>query len=210
VAIAIKFSIGESVLAFQFAVSLGVRLLIAASTRSGSVELPLASVAHGVFSGDLETARDVNKRLNGVTPGDEEFKSSFETVRVSKAQLARYYLRSLETVEIGASEPWFIPTEDRSVINLEHVLPKKPEGNWPQFSEDEVALYVNRLGNQALMQASDNSSVRSAGFSEKRLLYAKSPYRLTSLLGKVTDWTPTAVFERQKYLAGLATAAWPT
>ena len=209
-AIAIKFSVAESVLAFRFAVSLGVRLLIASSTRSGSVELPLASVAHGVFSDDLETAQDVKKKLNGVTPGDEEFKSAFETARVSKAQLSRYYLRSLETVEIGESEPWFIPTEDRSVINLEHVLPKKPEDNWPQFSEDEVALYVNRLGNQALMQASDNSSVRSAGFSEKKLLYAKSPYRLTSMLGEVTDWTPAEIFERQKHLAYLATAAWPT
>jgi hypothetical protein len=57
--------------------------------------------------------------------------------------------------------PWFIPSDDRAVINLEHVLPKKPEGNWPEFTEDEAALYANRIGNQALLKASDNSDLRS-------------------------------------------------
>ena len=41
--------------------------------------------------------------------------------------LARYYLRSLETAAKNEAEPWFIPTDDGTVINLEHVLPKQPE-----------------------------------------------------------------------------------
>ena len=208
-AVTIKFTSEESAAAFQFAVALGVRLLIASSTRSGSVELPLAEVANSVFSGDLETVRDLKQKLNGVTPGDEEFKAAFETARVSKAQLARYYLRSLEMAASGEHEPWFIPTQDPSVINLEHILPQKPEGNWPQFSDDEVALYVNRLGNQALLRASNNSNVKSAGFPEKRRLYAKSPYRLTSMIADMTDWTPNQVAHRQRKLARLAFTAWP-
>ena len=128
-AVTIKFGSEESGAAFQFAVSLGVRLMIASSTRSGSVELPLANVAHGIFTGDVETVRELKLRLNGVTPTDDEFRGAFETARVSKAQLARYYLRSLEMAARNEPEPWFIPTQDRSVINLEHILPKKPEGN---------------------------------------------------------------------------------
>jgi hypothetical protein len=77
--------------------------------------------------------------------------ASFVNTRVSKAQLARYYLRSLEMAAKGEAEPWFMPTADRAIINLEHVLPKKPEENWPQFTSDEVALYTNRLGNQAFV-----------------------------------------------------------
>ena len=46
----------------------------------------------------------------------------------------------------GEQEPWHIPNDDRSKINLEHVLPEKPEGNWPKFSDDEVKLFYKRIG----------------------------------------------------------------
>ena len=208
-AVTMEFARDETDMAFQFAVSLGVRLLVASSTRSGSVEVPLASVAHAVFSEGLRSTRDLKTRLNGVTPGDEEFRSAFETTRVSKAQLARYYLRSLEMAARGDKDPWFIPTQDQSVVNLEHVLPKKPEGNWPRFTDDEAAMYVNRLGNQALLRASSNSDLRSAGFPEKIPVYAKSPYRLTRMIADVTDWTASEVANRQKELARLAVVGWP-
>ena len=57
----------------------------------------------------------------------------------------RRALRSLEMAAKEEPEPWFLPTNDKTIINLEHVLPKKPEGNWPSFTLDEVDLYVNRL-----------------------------------------------------------------
>ena len=110
----------------------------------------------------------------------------------------------------GEGEPWFMPTDDRSVINLEHVLPKKPEGNWPQFNEDEVGVFVNRLGNQALMRASDNSDLRSATFSDKKQTYASSPYVLTSQIGDLDQWNADSVAVRQKSLAHLAITTWPT
>ena len=106
-------------------------------------------------------------------------------------------------------EPWFVPTADRAVINLEHVLPKKPEGNWPQFTNDEVNLYVSRLGNQALMRASENSDLRSAEFSDKKAVYADSPYVLTSQIADLDDWSVATISARQQTLAGLALTAWP-
>ncbi len=208
-AVAAKFVPKEAAQSFQFLVSLGVRLLIASSTRSGSVELPLAGTANDVFTGKIETNDDLRKGLNGIIVSDDEFKSAFDTARVSKAKLARYYLRSLEMAAKGEGEPWFVPTEDRSIINLEHVLAKKPEDNWPQFSDDEVAMYTNRLGNQVLMRASDNSDLKSAEFAEKKSAYTKSPYELTSQISGLDDWTVSAIATRQKTLADLALVAWP-
>ncbi len=95
-AVAANFAPVESAQSFQFLVSLGVRLLIASSTRSASVELPLARAANEVFTAKIETTIYLKQRLTNITPTNEEFKSAFETARVSKAQLARYYLRSLE------------------------------------------------------------------------------------------------------------------
>jgi hypothetical protein len=99
--------------------------------------------------------------------------------------------------------------DDRSVINLEHVLPKKPEGNWPQFNADEVQLYSTRLGNLALLRASENSDLHSASFQDKKLILAASPYLLTSQIAEAEDWTPESIIQRQKTLAQLALRTWP-
>ncbi len=208
-AVAMEFTRDESDAAFRFTLSLGVRLLIASGTRSGSVEVPLASAAHGVATRELSTTRDLKGKLNGMTPGDEEFRRAFEAARVSKAQLARYYLRALEMAATGEREPWFMPTQDPMVINLEHTLPKKPEDNWPQFRVDEASMYVNRLGNQVLLQASSNAALKSESFADKRRLYGTSPYVLTRMVAAVEDWTPHQIARRQEELARLALIAWP-
>lgn len=105
-------------------------------------------------------------------------------------------------------EPWFFPTDDRSVINLEHILPKKTENNWPQFSPEEASIFVNRLGNQVLLRASHNSVLKSSSFEDKTTL-ATCPYVLTSQVAECASWTPTTLGERQAKLAELALKAWP-
>ena len=204
-----RFSRKELVATFQFAVALSVRLVVAIAPHGASAEVPLAQVANLVYRREIETTDSLKKKLNGIIPSDEEFRAAFETARVPRANLARYYLRSLERAENEESEPWYVPNEDSSTINLEHILPKKPDGNWPQFSDDEAALYVNRLGNQALLRASDNSAVGNVGFADKRLLYEESPYRLTKMIAEAAEWTPEQVIIRQKRLAELALTAWP-
>ncbi|MDE2902430.1 MAG: DUF262 domain-containing HNH endonuclease family protein [Chloroflexota bacterium] len=195
--------------ALRFLLSLGVRLMIASSTRSGAVETPLANVAHAIWDGTILTAAALKKALSQITPSDEEFRLAFESARVSNVSLARYYLRSLETAAKNEAEPWFMPTDDGTVINLEHVLPKRPQGNWPQFNDDEVRLYGRRIGNLALMRATDNSTIRSAPFPDKLPLYAQSPYVLTSDIANHRQWTVKAIAQRQTQLAQLALQAWP-
>jgi Protein of unknown function (DUF1524) len=44
-----------------------------------------------------------------------------------------------------------------------HILPEKPEGNWPQFNEDQIRLYFKRIGNLVLLRASENSMLKVQG-----------------------------------------------
>ncbi len=208
-AITTKMDKKETPACFQFLLSLGVRLLVAATTRSGSVEVPLADAAHLTYHGTIDTAVKLRDQLAAITPGDRDFREAFEVAKVSNARFARYYLRSLEMAAKSEPEPWFIPTDDRAIINLEHVLPKKPEGNWPEFTDEDVKSYSNRLGNLALMKASSNSLSRSDSFADKRGTYADSPYLLTSQIGALSEWTPQAIIERQNRLAQLAVETWP-
>ena len=208
-AISAKMDKSEAAKAFQHLISVGVRLLIAATIRSGSVETPLSIAAKDIFDVKIQTSQQLKAQLKALTPSDAQFREAFERARVSSARLGRYYLRSLEMAARAEREPWFIPQSDRSVINLEHVLPQKPEGQWPQFSDEEVAQYVNRLGNLVLLQASDNSTQRSASFAAKKQVYGRAPYLLTKRLADLDHWTTASILERQNYLAELAVTTWP-
>jgi hypothetical protein len=207
-AIAQKFSPKEAETAFRFCVALGVRLMIASSTRTGTVEERLAEAAHKIFIGEIATTVALTATLSPMTPTDAQFQAAFETATVSNRKLARYYLRSLEMQAKGEGEPWHIPNDDRSAINLEHVLPEKPEGNWPQFLDDEVRLYGRRIGNLCLLRASENSNLKSEGFATKKPIFAASPYILTQHIAEAADWTKAEIGERQKVLAEFAVMAW--
>lgn len=212
-AVAHRFSPKEASAAFQMFISWGIRLLIASSTRSGSVEESIAATANKVFALDEKTpvtqASAVKKDLAGIIPVDEQFRQAFELTTVSKSSLARYYLRSLERAGKREPTPWFIPNDDKEAINLEHVLPEHPEGNWKQFDDDVALAYVKRLGNLALLNAKGNSDLKSADFNTKKAVYKESGYALTRQIATVSDWNEGRISERQKGLAQLALKAWP-
>jgi hypothetical protein len=208
-AVALKYDPKEALKAFQILISLGVRLLIAASTRSGSVEETLAWAANQIYLGKISTAEELKQGLSGMTPSDSLFQQEFETASVTNGAHARYYLRTLERVAKKAQDPWYMLNEDKEAINLEHILPEKPGTNYPQFKKEETAIYWKRLGNQVLMRKQDNSALRSSSFSDKARVYKDSPYLLTSQVAAVPDWTTETIKERQKGLAKLALKAWP-
>jgi hypothetical protein len=203
-----KFSETEAERAFAFCVGLAVRLMIASSTRTGTVEEGLALAGHKVFTGGVTTTGGLKTQLESITPTDGRFLIAFESATVSNRKLARYYLRSLEMTAKGDRQPWHIPNDDQTVINLEHVLPEKPGAAWPQFTTDEVKLYRNRLGNLTLLRAADNSKLQSDDFEAKRAVYAECPYEITKQIAGVTSWTVDEIFNRQKILAELALRTW--
>ncbi len=207
-AIAEKMSSKEAAASLRLLVAAGVRLMIASNTRSGSVEVPLASTAQAVLNETVRTSSQLGTELRRLIPGDEEFREAFAVAKVSNARLARYYLRSLEMTAKEEAEPYFEPLNDSQVISLEHVLPRKPEGNWPKFDEDDVRTYSTRLGNLVLMRATENSGLKSSAFDAKRPSYRASSYVLTSQVGEVDEWTATTIGRRQNTLAELAVRTW--
>jgi hypothetical protein len=207
-AIASRFAPKEAAESFRALIAWGVRFLVAGTTRSGSVETPMAAAAKKVSKEEITTAKALRKELVDIVPTDEQFRQLFEIATVSKASLARYYLRSLEMTAKNEAAPWFVPNDDQQAINLEHVLPTHSEGNWPRF--DGVGrTYCNRLGNQALLLAKHNCDLRSADFATKKAAYKATPYELTRQIAGVVEWTPETVVARQKKLAELAVQTWP-
>jgi hypothetical protein len=208
-AVASQFNEKEASEAFRMFISWGVRLIIASSTSRGAVEEPLAEAAHQVFTGGIVDSVSLKKQVASIIPVDEEFKKAFEIATVSKAAFARYYLRSLEMAAKNETTPWFIPNDDRQTINLEHILPEQREGNWPHFDEETAKIYVKKIGNLALLLAKSNSDLKSSDFKSKKAVYKRSPYELTRMISKASDWTKDSIGARQKALAELSLRAWP-
>lgn len=172
--------------------------MIAGNTRSGSVETPFATAAHKVQKGEIKTADELRAELKGAIPIDAIFRAEFERANVSKPALGRYYLRAVERVAKEEPDPFYLPTDDPRNVNLEHILPKKVTKGWRQFSEEERALYCNRIGNLALLLTSSNSDIRSDDFENKRAVYGATPYETTAMIARASDWTPLAIQERQR------------
>ena len=147
--------------------------------------------------------------MDDTIPKDPQFQAAFASATVSKIELARYYLRCLEMAAKGEPDPCFTPNEDATIINLEHVLPRNPEGNWPGFSHEEVEASYRRVGNMVLLQSRANSDLKSAAFTEKSVVYAQSPYLLTSQVAERQEWTVETINERQQALSELACRTWP-
>ena len=194
--------------AYSFLLSLAVRLNIASSTRSAAVEEPLANVARDVYAGTVDSLSKLRDALKSITPTDSDFRNEFAVARVSNARLARYYLRSIETAAKGEPDPAFLPWEDRQAINLEHVMPKKPDDAW-DLSDEDVRQWSPRLGNLVLMRAVSNADLRSRPFSDKRGTYGRSPFLLTSQVADAHTWGPAEIQARQDSLADIAVRTWP-
>ena len=121
-AIAAKFDKKETALAFQFLVSISARLTVSGGTTSSSVDDAASTASVDIFTEKVKTTVALKKELIDITPTDERFKEAVAVAKVSQARFARYYLRSLEMAAKNEPEPYFMPTDDRAIINLKHVL----------------------------------------------------------------------------------------
>ena len=213
-AVARMFAHKEADKAMRLIVRLSVRFMIAggarSAARSGAVEEALAEVARQISDKKISTAKALLTELEGIVPKDTQFQEAFATSSVSNVKLGRYYIRALETEWKGLSDSLYVPNDDSQAVTLEHVLPRKTEGNWPQFSEEEAETYYRRLGNLTLLGAKMNSDLKSVPFEEKQRSYSESPaYELTNEVATMDEWTPETINERQKKMAELAVKTWP-
>ncbi|GJQ48550.1 hypothetical protein KsCSTR_28010 [Candidatus Kuenenia stuttgartiensis] len=190
-------------------VSWVVRNLITGSLRGGTLESEYAEKAKNIYNNTIKTAKEFRDKLK-VIPSDSEFKERLLTITLSKEKFARYYLRAIENQYKGNGNPECIVNSDPNVVDLEHILPKKPkQGEWPNFTSEEVDEYSNRLGNLTVMSKKDNSNQKNESFKKKKENYKKSEIKITNEIEKnFTEWNKDTIINRQAFLAEIAVKTW--
>ena len=193
---------------FKKLVSWSVRFLIL-NIRGGRLDEGYAKLSHKIYNNEIRTQDQLRKEAETIVIKDSEFRTAFETVKIGTAKLARYYLRYLEIASSDQSEPEFLPTEDNTIINLEHIMPISLDiDKWPDVIKAEAEAYFTRLGNMCLLKAKRNSDIGNLSFAEKKPVYKESAYLLTNQLADVRKWDIAAIEKRQKVLADLAVKTW--
>lgn len=186
-----------------------VRFLITGGAGSGVLEGHYGRSAQQIHNSQIADIRALASAMIAVVPPDQAFRSAFSTARVSKANLARYYLRALQLKDDGEREPQYVPNDDASDINLEHILPQAPSLEWPGLDADTFRANTNRIGNLVLLQAGRNRLLASSGYATKRPVLQASAFSLTRSAASVPGWGPNEISQRQTSLADLAVQTWP-
>jgi len=204
-----KFSTAEVKGAVKNLVSWSVRFLVHGGLGSGAIETHNCTAAKKIRDEKIKTSAQLFNSLKAIIPNDAKFRPSFLACSVSKAYLARYYLRAIEQQAKGVSDPELVPNENTEVVNLEHVLPQRPSNKWDHIAADDQAILVKRLGNLALLKKKINTKAGNDSFSAKKNFYKKSDYYFTNLIASETKWDRIEIERRQDKMADIALKTWP-
>ena len=141
-------------------------------------------------------------------PSDRAFEDAFKYNKVSKIQLARYYLRAIETYKRGEPNPEYGGVDDTLNYNLEHIMPLKLTEKWD--IEPEIAsAFQRRLGNMVLLNPQQNVKLGNASFDEKRVELKNSTLLTTKEVGNYSNWGTSEIDDRQQSFASAVSEIWP-
>jgi len=202
-----KFSQKEMEKLLIAAVNWSVRVLLA-GVPSGTLEGQYSKNAKRITDGEIKTVDKLATELSTIIPDDNKFVATFKTASVADAQFARYYLRVLQMQADGKMDNQYVPN-DGKLVTLEHILPKNPGQDWKHISPEDQRTYRNRLGNLALLDEGNNSTLGNVGYSVKEKVLANSHFSLTTMAVGQKPWGTAEIQKRQDGLANYAIRAWP-
>ena len=203
-----EFGIKESEKSLESIVSLIVRLIISGTLSSGVFERQFSVSAMKIRNQEITNRNELLESLKTLIPSDERFEEAFQTFTISNSTIAKYLLSTLENFRRNKQGSELIPNNDETVVNLEHILPKKLNEHWDNFDEDEHKLYFKRLGNMTILNSRKNSRIGNKSFSDKLPVFSESEFLISEELTTQENWTKDSINERQNRFAVDAVKCW--
>jgi len=145
--------------------------------------------------------RDTLRELN---PLEELFIEKFTQMKYKTSPTQKNLIRRIFSIinkRIGTGEISF-------ETNIEHILPQKPQ-TWGLTKQD-VAEYVDNIGNLTMIQKQMNSRMGNKPFEEKFPILMSSEIKLNGMLEQHLDdglWTLNSIGNRAKELAEIVNSA---
>jgi hypothetical protein len=205
-AVSRSFDPVETDKAFRLFVSWSVRFLIYGG-RGGMLDTQYSLRARDVGTKHIATARALREAMKEYVPTDSQFEEAFASTRVSRARLARYYLRAIDKTIKSDPQPEFVANEEAEQITLEHVLPLSPSQEWDADTGSAQAAQ-RMLGNMVLLRANQNRDLGNMSFEEKVKVFQQSGYSITNQVSAYAKWGMAEIRKRQTEMAKIAVRTW--
>jgi hypothetical protein len=127
-------------------------------------------------------------------PTNDELKVGLTKAKVDKARVLYHVLNELEH-SLGGD----IPANN---FTIEHILPRTPNDNYPDYDEDQIENYTRTLANLIPISGEINSSIQNSPYSEKRGRFLKDSMYKTprELAREFQTWTPEDIGKRSEDL----------
>lgn len=195
----------------RMVISFSFRYSIIGGRSSNSLEQPFSDAALSLRGTSDPTFHDVFSHLQALYPDDQEFKKDFGEREILSGPLARYILVRIN--DDLARESGLKTIDNPDIVNLEHILPRKfdQKPEWIAafgMPEEEVAQFVNRIGNLTLLRSSLNRKLQNETFGKKLTEYKKQPLQISESVVSQSEWNGKTIEDRQLILAKLAAKIW--
>jgi uncharacterized protein with ParB-like and HNH nuclease domain len=169
-----------------------------------------SKLAISVRKGKIEKSQVV-KELHDRSPSKNSFLSSFDEFETKNSKLSRYILVSINDhllSKIGRREE---QTRRDSTVNLEHIIPKKPDAEWKHFFKVNNIDYeklIYKIGNMTILLEEYNRKLANKFIDKKQEMYKKSTLPINNYWKKHNSFGPTQVSKRQKDFGKIAESLW--
>jgi hypothetical protein len=135
----------------------------------------------------------------------DKFQTAFlymdvSTVRIQKLILSRIIGFEQESIDCNRKNIW-----------LEHVLPRKPKGEWKILYDENPDLYYenyHKFGNLTFIQDIKNINMSNRDFNAKKEIYKTSSIRQTNKLVDYDHWGYDTISQRQIELFEIVNKVW--
>jgi len=192
-------------------VVMAIRYNLIGELRTGVAANYYVEIPPKIRAGEITKSSQVFRSLKPIYPSDRDFERAFGTKVLRDTRKVRYLLSAIEEYDQGGTKQ---VASDTRRVNLEHVLPRNPPGEWKatidSIGKDDLDDYIYRLGNLALVSSSVNRAAGSKGFEHKKgLLFSKEgSFNFTKMIAAYPAWLKGDIEDRQKKLAERAVMVW--
>ena len=191
---------------------LTIRYQVVGQRRTGALEIACARMANSISSGNLTSAKDIEKEIGAILPSDDEFHHDFLHFSDKKASRVLYFLAQLELTERYRHGCKADDVNDlahhASRVVVDFVWPRGLMDTLFGDDTDKIEEWLHRLGNRCLLETNLVKALHERNVGE---CYAQSRFLLTKMVESeaVGRRTPGDIVNtRQQTLAELALKTW--
>jgi len=185
------------------------RYTVISASGTGNLEKIYTKSALAIRDQQAKTPAKVFSFLKPAYVPDDRFVEDFAGKSFGKAPIARYILAEIN--DHLENDPERMVSEKTGRISLEHILPKNPGAEWRNAipPDNNLADYVDRIGNLTLLEKGKNRGVATLSFNDKKQkAFSQSGLAINIDISKYPSWKLAEIDERSHHLADIAKIVW--